>query len=156
MAKLEGGCFCGAVRYRLREAPLFVNACHCRQCQSQTGSAFVINAIIELANVELKQGKLEVVPMSEARAYPHDIHRCRKCRVAVWSDYGRGPFRFVRVGTLDQPGRLKPQAHIFTRSKLSWVKLPDGVPAFDTFYEAHTLWPKKSLARLEAMKRASK
>ena len=43
----EGGCSCGKVRYRLTAEPMFVHCCHCRQCQRITGSAFVINAIIE-------------------------------------------------------------------------------------------------------------
>src|SRR5204863_6792418 len=43
----DGGCACGAVRYRLASAPMFVHCCHCLDCQRQTGSAFVINALIE-------------------------------------------------------------------------------------------------------------
>jgi hypothetical protein len=44
---LEGGCACGAIRYRLTARPMFVHCGHCRDCQRQTGSAFVINALIE-------------------------------------------------------------------------------------------------------------
>jgi hypothetical protein len=47
--ELEGGCACGAVRYTSKSAPLFVHCCHCRDCQRQTGSAFVLNALIETA-----------------------------------------------------------------------------------------------------------
>ena len=49
---LEGGCACGAVRYRLTSAPMFVHCCHCRDCQRQTGSAFVLNALIEADRVD--------------------------------------------------------------------------------------------------------
>ena len=52
----EGGCACGAVRYRLRSDPLFVHCCHCLNCQRQTGSAFVINLLIEAERVELLSG----------------------------------------------------------------------------------------------------
>ena len=47
----EGGCSCGAVRYRLASAPLFTHCCHCRNCQRQTGSAFVLNLLIEADRV---------------------------------------------------------------------------------------------------------
>jgi hypothetical protein len=44
---LEGGCACGAVRYWLASGPMFVHCCHCTSCQTETGSAFAINALIE-------------------------------------------------------------------------------------------------------------
>jgi hypothetical protein len=151
MENLEGGCFCGAVRYRLTSAPMFVHCCHCKYCQRQTGSAFVINAIIETDRIE-HSGELVPVAMKTDSGRPHDIHRCPKCQIAVWSDYGRRPLiRFVRVGTLDEPSLLPPDVHIFTRSKLPWVVLPKDAKAFDVYYDMKTLWPKESLARREAI-----
>jgi hypothetical protein len=82
---------------------------------------------------------------------PHDIHRCEACGVAVWSDYGRRPYlRFVRVATLDDPTAITPDVHIFTRSKLPWVRLPEGARAFDVFYKMDEEWPAESLARRKA------
>jgi hypothetical protein len=149
--KLDGGCFCGAVRYRLLKQPMFVNCCHCTECQNQTGSAFVINALIETAQIRKFKGALEVIAMSPKGDGPHDIYRCKKCKVAVWSDYGRRTgIRFVRVGTLDRPKSLRPDAHIFTRSKQPWVRLPKGVPAFKIYYDLQALWPQASLKRRAA------
>jgi hypothetical protein len=81
------------------------------------------------------------------------IWRCPTCRVALWSNYsGAGDkVRFVRVGTLDDPGALPPDVHIYTRSKLPWVRLPDGVPAAEAYYDSNTLWPAASLARRQAL-----
>ena len=62
MATDEGGCACGEVRYRLRSKPMFVHCCHCRDCQRQTGSAFVLNALIETDRVQLLSGGTEAVP----------------------------------------------------------------------------------------------
>ncbi|HEY5288773.1 MAG TPA: GFA family protein, partial [Caulobacteraceae bacterium] len=82
---------------------------------------------------------------------PHDVHRCPTCLTALWSDYGRRPaLRFVRMGTLDDPSALKPDVHIFTRSKQPWVGLPADALAFDIFYEMEKLWPAESLARRRA------
>ena len=82
---------------------------------------------------------------------PHDIYRCTTCKVAVWSDYGRRKLRFVRTGTLDTPSALAPDAHIFTRTKVPWLQLPAGVPAFEVFYELEKQWPAESLARRAAL-----
>jgi hypothetical protein len=71
--------------------------------------------------------------------------------VAVFSDYGRPEVLFVRGGTLDDPASVAPDVHIFTRSKLPWVTLPDGVPAVDVYYDSKQLWPAESLERLAAV-----
>ena len=79
------------------------------------------------------------------------IFRCPTCQVAVFSQYGRPEVRFVRGGTLDQPSSVVPDVHIFTRSKLPWITLPDSAPAFEVYYDSKALWPAASLERLEAI-----
>jgi len=149
---LEGGCACGAVRYRLASAPMFVHCCHCRDCQRQTGSAFVLNALIETGRIALLAGDPSPFAMPTDSGRPHDIYRCSACGTALWSDYGGRPaLRFVRVGTLDDAAALPPDVHIYTRSKLPWVVLPDGVPAFDEYYSTRALWPAASLERRRAI-----
>lgn len=149
---LDGGCACGAVRYRLLSAPMIVHCCHCRDCQRQTGSAFVINALIETDRTAVLTGAPEPVAVPTDSGRPHDIHRCPACRTALWSDYGRRPaLRFVRVGTLDDPAALPPDVHIYTRSRLPWVSLPTDRPAFPAYYELAAVWPAESLARRRAI-----
>lgn len=53
MPTFEGGRACGAVRYRLEREPLIVHCCHCTRCQTETGSAFALNAVIEASAVQL-------------------------------------------------------------------------------------------------------
>jgi hypothetical protein len=79
------------------------------------------------------------------------IFRCSTCQVAVFSHYGHPGVRFVRGGTLDQPSSVTPDVHIFTRSKLPWITLPDSAPAFEGYYDSKALWPAASLERLEAI-----
>jgi hypothetical protein len=151
MSELEGGCACGAVRYRLTSAPMFVNCCHCRDCQQQTGGAFAVNALIETDRIEVLQGEIAVYEMPTDSGRPHDIHRCPTCATALWSDYGRrGYMRFLRATTLDDRAALSPDAHIFTRSKLPWVGLPADVPAFEIYYEMDKLWSPQAQARRKA------
>ena len=149
---LEGGCACGRVRYRLESAPMFVHCCHCRDCQRQTGSAFVINALIETARVTVLQGAVARSPMPTDSGRPHGIDRCTVCGTALWSEYGGlAKLRFVRVGTLDNPTAITPDVHIYVRSKLPWVALPSGVPSFDGYYDSKTVWPAASLERRRAL-----
>jgi hypothetical protein len=116
---LEGGCACRTIRYRLTESPLIVHACHCRDCQRLTGGPFVINVWIEGKFVEPGP----VAPKS-------------------------GDCLFVRAGTLDTPEAVRPDVHIHTRSKLPWLSLPEGVPAFQTGYKIDDVWSAESKERL--------
>ena len=146
----EGGCACGAVRYRLTSDPLFVHCCHCLNCQRQTGSAFVINLLIEADRVELLAGEPAPVEVPRDDGTVQRIFRCPSCQVAVFSNYGRPEIRFVRGGTLDDPSGVAPDVHIYTRSKLPWITLTDSAPVFDAYYDSRALWPAASLQRLRA------
>jgi hypothetical protein len=147
----EGGCSCGAVRYRLASDPLFVNCCHCLNCQRQTGSAFVINLLIEANRIELLGEDPEPFEVPRDDGSRQRIYRCPTCRIAVYSEYGLPAVRFVRGGTLDDPRAVTPDAHIFTKSKVDWLTLPDSAPSFEIYYDRHQLWPAASLERLDAV-----
>jgi hypothetical protein len=147
----EGGCSCGAVRYRLTSEPLFVHCCHCLNCQRQTGSAFVVNLLIETDRVELLGEVPEAVDVPRDDGSAQRVFRCPSCQVAVFSQYTHPGIRFVRSGTLDEPRDIAPDVHIFTRSKVSWFTLPDSMPAFEVFYDTRSLWPAASLERLDAI-----
>ena len=145
----EGGCSCGAVRYRVTRAPLIVHGCHCTWCQRETGGAFAINAMVEAAHVEVLSGEPVTVDTASASGKGQKIVRCPTCHVAVWSHYSGAGEKvcFVRVGTLDAPHGLQPDIHIFTSTKLPWLPLPEGVPAVTRFYKIGETWSRDSLAR---------
>ncbi|MFO1149591.1 MAG: GFA family protein [Alsobacter sp.] len=151
--RLKGRCTCGQVRYALTDRPLFVHCCHCTWCQRETGSAFAVNAMIETDRVAVEAGATEEVDTPSASGKGQRVHRCPSCRVALWSHYaGAGEaIRFVRVGTLEEPGRLPPDIHIYTSTRLPWVALPEGVPAMPDYYRRSEYWPADSLARREAV-----
>ncbi len=151
MLKLEGGCACGSVRYQLGSDPLFVHCCHCLNCQRQTGSAFVINLLIEADRVQLLGTAPRPVDVPRDDGGAQRIYRCPACEVAVFSEYGRSEVRYVRAGTLDQPSTIIPDVHIFTRSKVSWFAIPESMPSFEVYYDTKALWPAASLARLDAI-----
>jgi hypothetical protein len=151
----EGGCDCAAIRYRLTRRPMFVNCCHCRWCQRESGGAFALNAMIESQFVETISGQPDLVWTPSESGRGQRIARCPTCRVALWSHYsGAGDkVKFVRVGTLDNPDLLPPGAHIFIASKQPWVKLDPATPAFPVYYDWKTLWPEDSQARRGAIQK---
>ena len=150
----EGGCSCRHVRYRMTGKPLFVHCCHCRWCQRETGSAFVLNAMIEADRVQLLAGGIQMIDTPSNSGKGQRIARCPKCFVALWSHYaGAGDsVSFVRVGTLDEPDSQPPDVHIFTSSKQPWVQLPAEVPVFAEFYKPAEQWPQESLNRYAVLK----
>jgi len=146
----EGGCACDRVRYRLTAAPLIVHACHCRDCQRLTGGAFATNIWIERRFVEADHAGLRPVMLKAGSGKPHEVFRCPDCGTAIYSKYHAAPGDTVllRAGTLDRPEAVRPDVHIFTRSKLPWLPLPQGVPAFETMYRIAEFWPAESRERL--------
>jgi hypothetical protein len=134
------------------ECPLIVHGCHCRGCQKNSGSAFAINALFEAERVTLIAGTVEEISVPTPSGTGQDITRCKKCKVAVWSNYNMGglrkSIRFIRVGTLDDPDQFPPDVHIYTSSKQPWVVLPENDPHVERFYKFKKTWSPASLKRL--------
>jgi hypothetical protein len=149
----EGGCACGQVRYRLHGDPIMVHNCHCRLCQRQTGSTSVVNAFVETDLIEVLAGDLADNVVAAGSGQPHTIRRCAACGTAVWSHYARlGTLGAgLRVGTLDDPDSVTLDVVIFIESKLPWVPLPEGVPAFAQYYDFREVLSAASNARLMAL-----
>ncbi len=147
---LEGGCACGSIRYKLTASPLIVHACHCRDCQRITGSAFVINLWMQRKFVEAGPAVPKSFRLKSGSGGVHEVFFCDSCGTYLWSDYHGAPgdSLFVRAGTLDTPEAVKPDVHIFTRSKVPWLELPKDVPAFQTFYKLDEVWPVESRQRI--------
>jgi hypothetical protein len=147
---LEGGCACRNIRYKLTASPLIVHVCHCRDCQRVTGSAFVINIWIEKKFVEAGPPAPKSFRLAGGSGQKHDVFFCENCGTYLWSYYHGAPGNalFVRAGTLDKPDAVRPDVHIFTRSKLPWLNLPEDAPAFKTFYPMEKVWSPESKERL--------
>jgi hypothetical protein len=148
--KLEGGCACGIIRYALTASPLIVHACHCLDCQRLTGSAFVINVWIERRFVNVGSAAPKSFRLAGGTGKHHDVFFCDTCGTYVWSRYqiAPGDALFVRAGTLDMPEAVCPDVHIFTRSKVPWLELPEGARAFKDGYKIDEVWTAESLERL--------
>ena len=131
MAKTEGGCLCGAVRYSFEGDPAAAMVCHCTHCQKQSGSAF--STILSVP-----ESALEVT--GEPRTYQDagesgksvDRIFCSDCGSPLISRVEVAPgMAFIKAGTLDDASGFDPAVHIWTKSKQCWVETGD-VPVFDT------------------------
>jgi len=108
--------------------------------------------MIEFSKFTEFQGEADFVLVPTDSGGKHWVARCPSCRTAMWNEHGTKSAitRYVRVGTLDEPNALPPQAHIFTKSKQRWLVLPPDVPGYRGYYDAAKTWPAASLARYEA------
>ena len=107
--------------------------------------------MIEASNVKIVAGAPQPVEVPRDDGSTQRIFRCPSCQVAVFSEYGRPELLYVRAGTLDRPSGVTPDVHIFTKSKVGWVTIPEATPAFEVYYDTKALWPNASLERLNAI-----
>ena len=135
---------------------MIVHCCHCRWCQRETGSAFVLNAVVEATAVVVNGETPEIIPTPSESGRGQKISRCPTCQVALYSSYALSSdgVRFVRVGTLDDAHALAPDVHIYTESKVPWVVLPPRVPAFEKFYNPKEIWSEDARKRWAAARAA--
>lgn len=122
----EGGCLCGAVRYRVSGAPLRVSNCHCGTCRKASGAPFVIWGVFEAKNFTITKGE----PARFASSSRAMRQFCGRCGSALAAHYVADEIIGVTVGTLDRPGHLPPTRHIWTSSRLAWVTLADDLPRY--------------------------
>jgi hypothetical protein len=150
---LEGGCGCGAVRYRLMDEPMFVNNCHCTLCQRQTGAGSAVNAFIESERLEHLSGELTEHELPTGSGGTQTVVRCAGCGTPVWSHYQRlgRKAAAVRVGTLDDSSAVRLDAAIYVADRPAWAPLPEGVPHFDTGYSPAELLPPERFARIRSL-----
>lgn len=150
---MQGGCACGRVRYRLIGPPIFVNNCHCSLCQRQTGAGSAINAFVESERLELITGELSSSEVPTGSGGTQTILRCSGCGTPLWAHYPRygSAGAAVRVGTLDEPSAVAPDAAIFADDRPAWAALPEGVPSFPGYYDPQAVLPDARLERLRTL-----
>jgi hypothetical protein len=121
----EGGCLCGAVRYRVAGAPLWVAHCHCRSCRRHTGTAMTTFAGFPKSTFEITQGTPVVHESSPGVWRRH----CGDCGSPLtYEARHHADETHVYLGTLDDPAGLQPQVHVFTETAMPWLKVADALP----------------------------
>ena len=125
---IEGGCLCGACRYRTKADPINVRACHCRRCQKATGAPFYARVQVPIAGLTVAG------PVGWFDAGT-GVRRgfCRECGTSLFSERASDGLIGLTMGSLDDPDAFQPVAHIFVAEKQAWLKLCDGLPQHQGF-----------------------
>lgn len=127
-APLEGGCLCGAVRYRVTKAPLDSGYCHCRMCQKTSGAPLQASAEFPVEGF--------VVTKGEPKAYRSSAlgvrHFCPDCGSQLTFRLAESPkYVSVNLPTLDRPEALSPRMHIWCSGRIPWFEVKDDLPRYE-------------------------
>ena len=131
MSEVQGGCNCGAVRYRLTGDPLAVAVCHCTNCRRQSGSAFSVNVVVRGDAMQMTGDVATWEDLDTESGEPVLRQFCPTCGSPIRSLSAASPkVAIVKAGTADDPGQFVPAIHVWTASALPWVAIPVGLPQF--------------------------
>ena len=126
-----GGCLCGNIRYTLKVEPALTVVCHCTHCQKASGSAFSTNLVLQRADIDFSG---DMAAYDDKADSGNVLKRsfCPKCGSSLMSESsGRPGSAVLKVGTLDDPSKIKPAMQIWTRSAQPWVKLEGGMASME-------------------------
>jgi len=124
---IEGGCFCGAIRYKIDGEPLRVAHCHCIHCRRTSGAPLVTWAVFESSKFEYVKGtpgQYESRPKVKRQF-------CEQCGTQLTYRHLQNSAEIdVTVGSFDHPESVEPEDHVWADRMLSWAHLADGLPRY--------------------------
>jgi hypothetical protein len=131
--KHTGGCQCGGIHYEVVGLPQQLVVCHCTDCQRQSGSAFGMTLVVNEADFRVTQGEPKVFASKSDTGRAKLGAFCLRCGTRIYHKPEWRPGKIsVKPGTLDDTSWLKPDMHIWTRSKQPWITIIEGVVTFET------------------------
>jgi hypothetical protein len=123
---MTGACQCRGVRYEIRAEPIALYACHCTECQRQSGSAFALSMIVPREALVVTTGTPAKWVRTADSGNKMDCLFCPTCGVRLYHlPHARANVAVLKPGTLDDASWLEPVGHIWTRSAQAWVDIPD-------------------------------
>lgn len=128
---MPGGCLCGDVRYELLEDPVTLYACHCTDCQTQSGASFALSMVVRAEGVRLLRGEPAAYDVTLEDGRRKRGRLCARCGTRLLAISSASGLTVLEPGTLDDTSWLRPVGHIWTRSAQPWLQLPEGVLRFE-------------------------
>lgn len=127
---LEGGCLCGALRYRLHAAPFDSGYCHCTLCRAASGAPVLAFATVPFDDFEIVNGEPRRFRSSDFG----ERWFCADCGTPLCMHVDHQPDTIdFTIGSLDQPEHVEPGFHIWLQSRIRWFEISDKLPRFDQF-----------------------
>jgi len=123
---------CGAIRYEIIEEPITLYACHCPDCQTASGSSFMLAMQIPINAIRITKGNPKSYQRSRSDGRKKNIIRCPQCLSAIYGAAIESPQYFtLYAGTLDNSGFLQPVGHMWVCNAQPWIKIPEGALIFE-------------------------
>ena len=160
MKHSRGSCVCAAVRFEITAEPIALLCCHCTECQTASGSSFVLSMKVPLGGVTVVHGEAKPYLRPEADGQNRRVFRCPRCLAALWSERldATGPIT-VYAGTLDNSATLEPVAHIWTADAQPWITFPQEVLQFvgnpPDFRDIEKAWSNRNQKKPNSERSAS-
>jgi hypothetical protein len=127
-----GGCECGELRYAISGEPVVTVACHCTQCQRQSGSAFGMTMVVRTDAFRWLSGRAQVFVTKADSGTRKECVFCGRCGIRIYNALGESPAGFnMKPGTLDDTAWFSPALQVWIASKQPWVSLLENIPSFD-------------------------
>lgn len=128
----EGGCACGAVRYRCDSPPLRMVNCHCRSCQRYSGSAYSPTVIVPRRSVVLTRGQTKVHELVADSSHVARREFCAECGSPLFaSSSGHEELLGIKAGSLDDPSWYSGDADVWVASAQPWDSMNPATQKFD-------------------------
>lgn len=123
----EGGCLCGAVRYRVEAGEADSGYCHCRMCQKSSGAPVMAWFSVPVARFAFTKGKPKIYRSSNHAQREF----CGDCGTPILFRSDKGETTDISSPTLDDPTRAPPRYHIWRMSRIAWFETADNLPRFE-------------------------
>lgn len=129
---MEGGCYCGAIRYTAQGKPIMKAQCHCRECQYISGGGPNYYMIVPNDGFEYTKGEPKQFRRADLEE-PVTRDFCPTCGTHILTRLIDFPDLILKVGTLDDPAAEYGQSRmaIYTAEKQAWQTIPDDMPCFE-------------------------
>ena len=130
---ITGRCLCGGVTYSTDADPVAQAACHCEDCQRQSGGPFSVIVGVPLAALDVKGETLTAFnTRGVVHGEPTERHFCNRCGAGIYSISGALPeVAFVKVGSLDDASWVAPAMEVFAGSAQPWSPRFEGIASFE-------------------------
>ena len=131
MGDIEGGCVCGAIRFRITGDTLGMGACYCRTCQYASGGGANYWVLAPKTAFSVTRGEVKVHASTAESGTEMGRAFCADCGTPLYTVSGPlVPFYPVKVGALDDPSTFQPQMHVYMADAQPWHLTHEGLPQF--------------------------
>jgi hypothetical protein len=131
MTDREGGCACGAIRFKITAPFMGVGVCHCTDCQKASGGGPNYVALAPGGALEVTRGEAKVYVSKGDSGGEVGRAFCAECGSPLWSIPPGAPFMPIKLGALDDSADLTPMLHLYVASAPPWHLTHEGLPKFD-------------------------